>query len=301
MRAFWLTGPRRGELRPVEAREGLRVRALYSGISRGTEDLVWRGGVPEKLRDRMRCPHQEGDFPWPVKYGYSLVGEGPEGLLFCLHPHQEVAYVQSGLAVALPEGLPPERSVLAANMETALNAVWDGRPAPGDRIAVVGAGVVGSLVGWICGRLPGSRVQLVDIVDRSDLARSFGVDFRFPDEADLDCDLVVHTSATAAGLSTALRLAGEEATVLELSWYGEPVSAPLGEAFHPRRLKLISSQVGTLPAWRRSRWTHQQRLSLALSLLEPVHDILIDGESTFEDLPGLLADLPGTFCHRIRY
>jgi len=301
VRAFWLTGPRRGELRPVEPREGLRVRALYSGISRGTEDLVWRGGVPEKLRDRMRCPHQEGDFPWPVKYGYSLVGEGPEGLVFCLHPHQEVAYVQSGLAVALPEGLPPERSVLAANMETALNAVWDGRPGPGDRIAVVGAGVVGSLVGWLCGRLPRARVQLVDIVDRSELAAAFGVDFRFPDEADVDCDLVVHTSATPAGLATALRLAGEEATVLELSWYEEPVSAPLGEAFHPRRLKLVSSQVGTLPAWRRSRWTHGQRMALALNLLEPVHDLLIDGESPFEALPDLLAGLPGSFCHRIRY
>ena len=301
MRGFWLTGPHQGELRPVEVGEGVRVRALYSGISRGTEGLVWRGGVPSSLGDRMRCPHQEGDFPWPVKYGYSLVGEGPEGLVFCLHPHQEVAFVQPGFTVPLPVGLPPERAVLGANMETAVNAVWDARPGPGDRIAVVGAGVVGCLVGWLCGRIPGATVQLVDVQDRSQVASDLGLEFRSPDRALEGCDLVVHTSGTAAGLASSLRLAGEEATVLELSWYGEPVQAPLGEAFHPRRLRLVSSQVGTLPSWRRSRWTHQRRLALALDLIEPVHDVLIDGQSPFEALPSLLAALPGTFCHRIAY
>ena len=301
MKAFWLTGAQTGEFRPVEPGSGVPIKALYSGISRGTEGLVWSGKVPESLASRMRCPGQEGEFPWPVKYGYNLVGEGPDGLVFALHPHQEQAWVDEAFVVPVPAHVPPERAVLGANMETALNAVWDARPVPGDRVAVVGAGVVGSLVGWICGQLPGADVQLVDVQDRSDVADALGVTACAPEAAVADCDLVVHTSGTASGLSTALGLAGEEATVLELSWYREAVRAPLGEAFHPRRLKLVSSQVGTVPADRRSRWTHKRRLAAALGLLQPCHDVLIDAESPFSALPSLLKELPGQFCHRIRY
>lgn len=300
-RALWLTGPHEGELRPTEPCEGLEVVARYSGISRGTEGLVWRGGVPEALADRMRCPHQEGTFPWPLKYGYSLVGDSDEGLVFALHPHQERAWVRPGFWVPVPSHVPAARAVLGANMETAVNAVWDARPGPGDRIAVVGAGVVGSLVGWLCGRIPGTRVQLVDVADRGDVAAALGVGFTHPDTALAESDLVVHTSGTAAGLATALELAGEEATVLELSWYAAPVAAPLGGAFHPRRLRLVSSQVGTVPDYRRSRWTHASRLELAVGLLEPCHDVLIDSQSSFEALPSLLGALPGQFCHRIHY
>jgi threonine dehydrogenase-like Zn-dependent dehydrogenase len=249
----------------------------------------------------MGCPHQEWAFPWPVKYGYSLVGDSDQGVVFALHPHQEVAGVQAGFWVPVPSHVPASRAVLGANMETAVNAVWDARPGPGDRIAVVGAGVVGCLVGWLCGRIPGTRVQLVDVADRSRAAKALGVGFSRPDEALAECDLVVHTSGTGAGLTTALALAGEEATVLELSWYAEPVAAPLGGAFHPRRLRLVSSQVGTVPDYRRSRWTHARRLELAVSLLEPCHDVLIDSESSFEALPSLLGALPGQFCHRIHY
>ena len=158
----------------------MRVRALYGAVSRGTEALVLAGRVPESEFERMRAPFMAGHFPFPVKYGYATVGRiegGPEALLgrtvFTLHPHQNFFNIPASAAVVLPENLPPQRAVLAANMETALNAVWDAAPGPADRIAIVGAGVVGSLVAYLCGRLPGAEVTLVDINPaRAELAQS---------------------------------------------------------------------------------------------------------------------------------
>jgi threonine dehydrogenase-like Zn-dependent dehydrogenase len=256
-----------------------------------------------------------GDFPFPVKYGYAIVGRvehGPpelEGrLVFALHPHQSVFVLPAEAAVRVPDNVPPARAVLAANMETALNAVWDARPGPGDRIAVVGAGVVGALVGWLCGRLPGARVTLVDVAaSRAGLARALGVAFVAPEDAPGDCDLVVHASGSAAGLATALSLAGDEATVLELSWYGtDEVALPLGGAFHSRRLKLISSQVGRVAPSHRARWTHARRLAAALDLLaEPALDTLFAPVIAFHDLPAqlpnILASQSDILCQLVAY
>ncbi|MBA3325886.1 MAG: dehydrogenase, partial [Rhodobacteraceae bacterium] len=147
-RALWIAGPGRAELRDVaEASGEVVVETAFSGISRGTEALVFAGRVPEAERGRMRCPFQEGDFPFPVKYGYAAVGravEGPEGLrgrdVFVLHPHQDRFAAPAATCVPLPAGVPPGRAVLAANMETALNVVWDAGVGPCDRVAVVGAG-----------------------------------------------------------------------------------------------------------------------------------------------------------------
>ena len=140
------------------------VETRFSGISRGTEALVFRGGVPRAERARMRAPLQAGSFPFPVKYGYAAVGrvvEGPPDLVgravFVLHPHQDRFAAPAAMAVPLPAGVPLGRAVLGANMETALNIVWDAGATACDRIAVVGAGVVGALAGWLCARLPGSR------------------------------------------------------------------------------------------------------------------------------------------------
>src|SRR5664280_2435662 len=267
--ALWYVGAGcaeiRNELLAEPGRGEVRVRALYSAISRGTERLVLAGRVPTSEFERMRAPFMGGSFPFPVKYGYSTVGcveAGPAEMLgrivFVLHPHQNLFNIPLSAVVALPDGVPPARAVLAANMETALNAVWDAGPGPADRIAIVGAGVVGALVAFLCGRLAGAEVTLVDInPERAEMARKLGVDFAKPDAAPVDCDLVIHASGTAEGLSTALALAGEEATVLELSWYGEgQVAVPLGGAFHSRRLRLISSQVGQVAPSRRPRWTH---------------------------------------------
>lgn len=291
------------------------MRALHSGISRGTEMLVFRGEVPATEFERMRAPFQEGDFPGPVKYGYASVGvveEGPDALkgraVFCLHPHQTRYVVPADAVHPLPEGVPPARAVLAANMETAINALWDAAPRIGDRIAVVGGGVVGLLVAWLAGRLPGCEVELIDVrPSRRDTALALGVAFATPQDAKPEADRVLHASGNAQGLVTALGLAAFEATVIEMSWYGRrEVALPLGEAFHARRLTLRSSQVGHVAAAQRARWSHRRRLALALSLLsDPVLDLLITDSAPFDELPDVLARLssgcPDTLCQRIDY
>lgn len=315
--AFWVAAPGRGEIRAARlpsAREGEAVvRALYSGISRGTESLVYAGRVPPSEYARMRAPFQEGEFPGPVKYGYASVGvveHGPEALcgrtVFCLHPHQTRYVVPADAVHVLPEDVDAARAVLAANLETAINGLWDATPRVGDRIAVVGGGTVGCLVAWLAARMPGCRVELVDVNPaRARVAESLGVQFASPQDAAPDVDLVVHASGAPEGLGTALALAGQEATVVELSWYGDrPVALPLGGAFHARRLTLRSSQVGSLPPSQRPRWTHRRRLELALALLaEPALDVLISGESAFAALPTTMATLASgdALCHRIVY
>jgi NADPH:quinone reductase-like Zn-dependent oxidoreductase len=318
-RSLWYSAPGRAEIRDEPLRDPgaseVSVRALYSAISRGTERLVFAGRVPPSEYERMRAPFMCGRFPFPVKYGYAIVGrveQGPaelEGrLVFALHPHESRFTLPAEAVVPVPENVPPARAVLAANMETALNAMWDAAPGPADRIAVIGAGVIGALVAWLCGRLPGARVTLVDIEpSRAELARTLEVGFSAPEDAPENCDLVVHASATAAGLATALRLAGEEATVLEMSWYGsEEVSVPLGGTFHSRRLQLISSQVGKVAPSHRARWTHARRLAAALDLLaEPALDALIAPAVTFDELPARLPDIlapeSGMLCQLVEY
>jgi threonine dehydrogenase-like Zn-dependent dehydrogenase len=318
-RQFWIRSPGVGEIVAADLprrQEGdVLVRALYSGVSRGTESLVFRGRVPASQREAMRAPFQQGDFPAPVKYGYANVGEvlaGPDGLagasVFCLYPHQDVYVVPAAAVTPLPPGLPAGRAVLAANAETALNALWDGRPGPGDRVVVIGAGVVGLLTAWLCARVPGTQVVAVDVdAGREEAARALGVPFATQVPVGADADLVVHASGREEGLRAALAVAGLEATILELSWYGdEPVSLPLGEAFHSRRLTLKSSQVGRIPADRAARWGHGRRMQAALELLnDPRLDALISGESDFADLPDTMArlsrDSAGVLCHRIRY
>ncbi len=276
------------------------VRSLWSGVSRGTETLVFRGGVPENQHTTMRAPFQEGDFPGPVKYGYLNVGvveEGPDALagrtVFCLYPHQTRYVVPASAVTPVPESVPAGRAVLAGTVETAVNALWDAAPLVGDRIAVVGGGMVGCSVAALLARFPGVRVQLVDADPaRAKTAEALGVGFALPADALGNCDLVVHASATEQGLARALELLTAEGTVLELSWYGDrKVSLPLGEAFHSRRLVIRSSQVGTVSPARANR-SYADRLALALDLLaDPALDALVTGESDFEELPDLLPRL----------
>ncbi|MGW2239389.1 dehydrogenase [Streptomyces sp. NPDC001759] len=317
-RAFWLDRPGEGRIRDVdlpEPAEGeVLVRSLFSGVSRGTETLVFRGGVPESQHAAMRAPFQEGDFPAPVKYGYLNVGvveEGPEGLagrtVFCLYPHQTRYVVPVTAVTVVPDDVPAERAVLAGTVETAVNALWDAAPLIGDRIAVVGGGMVGCSVAALLARFPGVKVQLVDADPaRAKVAQALGVDFALPADAHGERDLVVHASATEQGLARSLELLSAEGTVIELSWYGDrKVSLPLGEAFHSRRLVIRSSQVGTVSPRRAGR-SYADRLALALDLLaDPALDALVTGESAFDELPALMprlasGELPA-LCHRIRY
>jgi len=316
--ALWYVAPGKAEIRaetlPAPAAGEARLAAVASALSRGTERLIFSGRVPESEFERMRAPFMSGAFPFPVKYGYAMVGrvvDGPAALkgrlAFALYPHQTAFNLPVENIVPLPDGLPPERAVLGANMETALNAVWDSAAGPADRVAVVGAGVLGLLVA----RLAAAMRADVTVVDtnpqRAAVAAQLGAAFALPDKAPDNCDLVVHTSASAAGLTTALRLAGDEATVLELSWYGtDDVKVPLGEVFHSRRLKLVSSQVGKVAPSRRPRWDYRRRLSAALELLkDPALDALLAPAIAFTDLPARLADIltptSGVLCQVIRY
>ncbi|MGE3956958.1 MAG: zinc-binding alcohol dehydrogenase [Vicinamibacterales bacterium] len=318
-RAFWVVEPGRGaildEPLPPPSADDALVRTVYSGISRGTESLVFSGRVPESEWQRMRAPFQAGQFPAPVKYGYCNVGcveSGPRHLagrhVFSLFPHQARFVIPAAALHVVPDEVPPARAVLAANMETALNSVWDADILPGDRVAVVGAGTVGALIAWLAGRIPGTEVCLVDVNPaRASVASALGVRFALPDDAPGECDVVLHASGSGAGLERALQLAAFEAAVVEVSWFGaQRVSLPLGEAFHAKRLSIRASQVGHVAASRRPRWDYRRRMALALSLLrEPALDVLITGEDAFDDLPTVMRALAtgghDAICHRIRY
>ena len=317
--AFWVAEPGRGEIRPAPLRDPgvgeVLVRATRSAISRGTETLVFGGGVPVDQHSAMRAPFQEGDFPGPVKYGYLSVGvveQGPSDLLgrtvFCLHPHQTAYVVPATAVTVVPDGVPPERAVLAGTVETAVNALWDAAPLLGDRVVVVGAGMVGCCVARLLAGIPGVRATLVDTdPTRADIVDALGVGFALPDDAPGDCDLVVHASATSAGLQTSIDLLAPEGEVIDLSWYGDTrVELSLGGAFHSRRLAIRSSQVGTVAPARRARRSPADRLALALDLLwDPAFDALLTGASPFHELPEVMAALAEgslpALCHGIVY
>ena len=318
-RAFWVVAPSRGELRSAPlappAPGEVQVQSLFSGISRGTESLVFRGAVPASQRDAMRCPFQQGDFPAPVKYGYCSVGVVEAGeaswigrRVFCLHPHQDRYVVPVGWINPLPDAVPSPRAVLAANMETAVNGLWDAAPRLGDRISVVGGGVVGLLVAALAARIPGVQVELVDVdPGRAAVAARLGLRHVLPQEAAGERDIVVHASGRAEGLATALSLAGFEATVLEMSWHGDrSVPVPLGEAFHSRRLVLRSSQVGAVATAQRARWDTRRRMALALDLLaDDAFDALVEARVAFDELPAAMDRLArspeGALCTVVTY
>lgn len=318
-KSFWITEERQSELRhvtvPVCKPDQVKIRTLYTAISRGTELLVFNNQVPPSEYERMQAPFQDGKFPYPVKYGYINVGlvEAGEATLrgktvFCLYPHQSEFVVPATAVAILPVDVPAERAVLAANMETAINALWDAEVAIGSRVSVVGAGVIGCLVAYLASKIAGTEVQLIDTNrQREKIAKSLGINFCTPERASTNRDLVIHASATSDGLNNSLTIAGMEARVLELSWFGsQRVTIELGAHFHAKRLQICCSQVGQISPAQRIRWSHARRLRLALALLsDPVLDCLITDESHFDELPETLQALasgrPDTLCHRIRY
>jgi threonine dehydrogenase-like Zn-dependent dehydrogenase len=318
-RALWVVEPGRAEIREVAVPDPepgqVLVRTLRSGISRGTEALVFRGGVPAELRASMRAPFQEGEFPGPVKYGYLNVGvveSGPSPLVgrtvFALYPHQTAYVVPADAVVPVPDDVPANRAVLAGTVETAVNALWDAAPLVGDRMTVVGGGMVGCCVARLLAGIPGAEVTLVDVAPaRGATAASLGVAFALPDDAPHDQDVVLHTSGTPAGLQLSLDLLVSEGSVVDLSWYGDtPVQLDLGGRFHSERLGIRASQVGAVAAARRQHRTPTDRLALALRLLrDSAFDAVLTDTSPFEDLPAVVADLATStrpdLCHVVRY
>lgn len=318
-KALWITAPEQVDYLDAtrtQQDDYLEIKTLFTGISRGTERLVYKGQVPVAEHTTMRAPFQEGEFSFPVKYGYSAVGvvqntEARGQVIFALHPHQTYFEIPKNAATLVPNDVPAERAVLAANMETALNIVWDAGINIGDRVAVIGCGVVGALAGYLVAKIPGTEVVLVDIdTSRENLAHTLGCTFATPETAcqsiAMDADVVIHASATAEGLTLAISMAGTEVCIVEASWYGlKTTEAPLGGKFHQRRLKIKSSQVGRLPAKQIARWSFQRRLEKALSLLnDPTLDALISGETEFKHLASNYHDIlnrSSTICHRVRY
>jgi threonine dehydrogenase-like Zn-dependent dehydrogenase len=309
-RAFWTIAPGVGELRqealpPTRPGETF-VQTLASGISRGTEALVFAGRVPASQYETMRAPLMGGAFPFPVKYGYSAVGVADGHRVFVLHPHQDAFLAPTAMCIPVPDAVPTARAVLAANMETALNLLWDAAPLAGERIMVIGAGVVGLLAASLLARLPAARVTVVDVnPERAALARRFGCVFVLPEAAPAEQELIVHASASESGLRLALDRAAVEARIIEASWYGDRApSVPFGEAFHARRLRLVATQVGMIAPAMRGRRSHADRLAIALDLLaDPAYDALLEGPTRFDDLPQEMPRLlaTGGLCHVIRY
>ena len=317
--AFWIQAPGQGELvreSIAEPASGeVLVHARHGAVSRGTELLIYRGRVPASEFERMRAPFQAGSLPGPVKYGYANVGRvqlGPPALIgrdvFCLYPHQDRYVVPASAVYPLPEHLPAARAILAANMETALNGLWDSALLPGDRVAVVGAGVVGLLVAWLAAGVRGCTVEVIEpLAERRAIGQQLGLRCVAPGLAEPDADLVFHASGSNDGLRQALALAGFEARVIELSWFGAAeISLPLGEAFHVKRLHIVSSQVAMVATRQRARWDHGRRMRLALSLLTDARlDALITGHWQFSALPELMQSLAqgtrGGLCDRIDY
>ena len=310
-RALWTIAPGRcailDESLPTRGEDDVLVRTHASGISRGTERLVLKGRVPEAMHGLMRAPFQAGAFPFPVKYGYSAVGvveDGPPDLtgrrIFCLHPHQDRFVVPASMAVPVPDAVPDQRAVLAANMETAVNILWDAKPLLGERVLVMGAGVVGLLAAFLLARIPGLDLAIADPDPaRAGTAAALGIPFVAPEDAAPERDLIVHASGNPDGLRHALSLAAFEGRIVEASWFGDRQAAlPLGEAFHAKRLSILSTQVGAVAPAMRGRRTHRDRLTLALSLLDdPRLDALLGPATPFDALPrampALLDGLPG--------
>jgi threonine dehydrogenase-like Zn-dependent dehydrogenase len=280
---------------------------VASGISRGTEALVFAGRVPPSQYQAMRSPLMSGAFPFPVKYGYSTIGRTAQGArVFALHPHQDVFLAPAPMCIPLPDTVPSHRGVLAANMETALNLTWDATPLAGERILVIGAGVIGLLSASLLAAIPGAQVTVVDVDRRREgLARRFGCEFATPDAAPADQELIVHASASEGGLRLALDHAAFEARIIEASWFGDHApSVPLGEAFHARRLRLFATQVGAVAQPMRGRRSHAERLALALELLADArYDALLEGPTRFADMPEAMPRIlaPGGLCHVITY
>ena len=315
--AFWVEAAGRGSLRTesVSAPEAddVLVRTVCTGISRGTESIVFRGEVPPSEGERMRAPFQSGDFPAPVKYGYLNVGvveQGPADLVgktvFTLYPHQSRFVVPAASVTAVPAGVPARRAVLGGVVETAVNIVWDAAPLVGDRLTVVGAGLIGCAVARVARGIPGIDVTVVDVDPaKEDVCDRLGVAYALPDRAPADRDVVIDTSGSAEGLQLAIDTVATEGEVIEASWFGDrEVGVRLGGAFHSRRLTIRSSQVGMVAPRRRARRSTGDRLALALELLhDPAFDQLLTAESSWRELPAVMAGIaagsaPG-LCHTI--
>ena len=319
-------GPFRAQIVPVQLaslKKGhVLVKAVFGGISRGTESLVFQGKVPQSEWANMRCLHQDGEFEFPVSYGYSLVGSVVETAnasgrlrvgdrVFVMHPHQNEIVVEEHYCNVLPAGLPDERAVLSANAETALNAIWDAGLTRGDTVAVFGAGVLGLLIAVIAAKRIDSQIVVIDrLDDRRETVERLGLRFLGPsDEIEYreNFDCIFNTTASGEALQNAINLANFEGRIMEVSWYGnKPVELCLGGRFHSQRLSIISTQVGSVSKQMRPDVSPADRMQLAMAeLLDARFDYLLEPPIAFKKLPeaiaGILGENKNALCQLISY
>ncbi len=318
-RGFWWRSAGAGEIlgEPlgVLGQGECLIAARCSSISLGTERLVATGQVPEAMGEAMRCPHMGGAFPFPVKYGYSLVGEVIEGpawllgrLVHALHPHQDRCRVAAAEVFEVPEGVTEERATLASNLETAVTALWDARVLVGERALVVGFGIVGSLIARLLASVPGVRLVVADSSpEKLAMAQAMGFEATAPGELSGGFDLAFHASGSSGGLQASIDQVGFEGRVIEVSWYGSrAVEVHLGATFHSQRKSILCSQVSNLPPHQRGRWDYRRRKALVFDLLkDPGFDAHLTDRIAFEALPGwfsrALADPPVSLAQLVVY
>lgn len=301
--ALWHTSPEKSEIKQAASfeisGEICEIQSLYSLVSTGTERLVATGKIPTGLYNSMQVPYMEGDFSLPVKYGYSLVGEVVKGPLLgktvhLLHPHQDYCKVAAADVFPIPDEVPAVRATLASNLETAVNAVWDSGVSVGDRVAVVGFGIIGSLVARLLAQLPAVSLTILEKdPDRIKMAKSMGFEVSPNENLSTPLDIAFHCSSTAAGLQTCIDTVGLEGKVIELSWYGDKsVELNLGGTFHPQRKVIISSQVSQIPASHQHRWDFRRRKEAVFELLKnPDFDLHTPKTTPFTNLPEVFSEI----------
>lgn len=297
-------------LPPNKKKNSCLIKTLFTAISPGTEYLVYSGGVPKKLYVEMRCPYMGGDFSFPIKYGYSLVGQVLDGptslkgkLIHTLHPHQDYARISAEDVYVIPDGISPQRATLASNMETALNAIWDSGVNIGDKVLIVGFGIIGSLIARILSFIPQVEVDVLDVQPaKITLIEQLGFSI-YKEEKEKKYDLAFHTSGSGPGLQTSINNVGLEGKIIETSWYGDKeVNLCLGETFHSQRKLIISSQVSHLPACKSARWDYKRRKEVVFQLLlHPEFDAHITHTIAFHNLPKLFQSLKKNRCQELSY
>ena len=287
------------------------VETLYTGISHGTEMLVYRGEVAPGLELDPSLKTFKGCFGFPIKYGYSNVGRIIElgsrvsglrkgDIVFAHNPHETIYTISENQAMKLPEAVLPSWGIFIASVETAINCVWDANIHLGESVVIFGQGIIGLLITQLMRISGAGRIFTVDKLEkRRNISQKLGADFAFdPNKANLPsviteltdgigADVIIEASGSPDALDSALKLAAFQGTVVVVSWYGtKPVTLNLGEDFHRERVKIKSSQVSFVDPSLTPRWNIGRRMALALKILPQLNlKELISHIYPFEEAP----------------
>jgi 2-desacetyl-2-hydroxyethyl bacteriochlorophyllide A dehydrogenase len=310
-RGLWFTAARHAELLdeevPAPRDDQVTVRAIVSMVSAGTEMLIYRGQIPAE--DDLGLETCAGTFGFPVKYAYQVVGEvvdagastefQPGDRVFARHPHQDLFTMRADpiLLFKLPADLQPERAVFANLSDVALNCNLDVPVRHGDCVVVYGQGIVGSLTAQLARRTAGTLIVVDPLAERRELAHSWGADHAVaPDAVEQvveeatdgrGADICIEATGAPVALQSAIRAAGQEATIAVISFFGgKTVPLVLSPEFHYRRQRIISSQVSTIGSGLQPRWSMVRRMQHVFRLLaDPTLQTVVSHTFPFEHAP----------------